>query len=206
MWVPVSTTALTWCPDAGAAAPDGGCLLHAELGGGSAGGGSRPRRLGPFAASDRRACGVGGLRAGWEMAVWSVLEGRFRGLRLIAGRKPCPGCWPGPTTATHSGAASFLKASSRWCSRFSAPGSPGETLDPSRIGRGGASASLASWGLALDVPPARGSCGVMVVGGGDSSSSARWCAAPGPAWMSERRLRKTCVELDSAVFSVVFGC
>ena len=40
-------------------------VFRAELGGGSAGGGSRPRRLFSFLASDRRARGAGGLRAGW---------------------------------------------------------------------------------------------------------------------------------------------
>ena len=36
-------------------------------------------------------------------------------------------------------------------------------------GEGGAPASLASWGLALDVPPARGTLGELVVGGGEFS-------------------------------------
>ena len=47
------------------------------------------------------------------------------------------------------------------------PGSPGETLDPVGSGESGALASLASWGLVLDVPPTRGVCGVLVVGSGD---------------------------------------
>ena len=153
-------------PDVGVAAPEGGFLLRAELGGGSAGGGTRPRRLVSFMASYRRARGVGDMCAGL-MAVWSVLLGRLRGLRLIAGRKPCPGCWPGPTTATPSGAASFLKASSRRCSPSPRRVLWGKPQIPCGIGRGGAPTTLSCWGLALDVPPARGTCGEMVVGGGD---------------------------------------
>ena len=49
----------------------------------------------------------------------------------------------------------------------------------------------------LDVPPARGSCGVMVVSGGDSSSSSRWCAAPGAG--VDVGAAAPCVEVASAV-------
>ena len=56
---------LAWLPDAGAAAPDGG-FCRVELGGGSAGDGSGPRRPVLSVASCRQARGPGGLRAGWR--------------------------------------------------------------------------------------------------------------------------------------------
>ena len=154
-----SACGLSWCPDVGAAAPEGGFLLRAELGGGSAGGGTRPRRLVSFMASYRRARGVGDMCAGL-MAVWSVLLGRLRGLRLIAGRKPCLGCQPGPTMATPLAPLPSLRRR-RGDALASPPGFSG--ANPRSLagsGEGGAHASLASWGLALDVSPSRGTSGV----------------------------------------------
>ena len=58
-----------------------------------------------------------------------------------------------------------------------------------RLGEGGALASLASWGLALDAPLAGGTRWSELAGGGSEfSSSATWCMALGPARMSERWL------------------
>jgi hypothetical protein len=53
---------------------------------------------------------------------------------------------------TPVGAASFLKVSSKRVSLDLRPGSPGETLDPSRDrARAALLCRFASWGLALDV-------------------------------------------------------
>lgn len=58
---------------------------------------------------------------------------------------------------TPVGAASFLKASSKWVFLDLRPGSPGETLDPSRDRAWAALlCRFASWGLALDVHRAEG--------------------------------------------------
>ena len=57
-------------------------------------------------------------------------------------------------------------------------------------GEGDALASLSCWGLALDVPSVEGTSGVLWwLAAASFSSSARCCAALGPAWISERRLR-----------------
>jgi hypothetical protein len=84
---------------------------------------------------------------------------------------------------TPVGVASFLKASSKRVSLDLRPGSPGETLDPSRDRAWAALlCRFASWGLALDVHRTEGL--VQCFGGSAEagSSSARRGAALGPAW------------------------
>jgi hypothetical protein len=81
------------------------------------------------------------------------------------------------------GAASFLKALSKRVSLDLRPGSPGETLDPSRDrARAALLCRFASWGLALDVHWSEGF--VECFGGSveAGSSSARWDAASGSVW------------------------
>lgn len=56
---------LTWCPYVGAAAPNGYSLSQTDLGGGSAGGRSRPGQLFSFVALDCRTQKAGDVRAGW---------------------------------------------------------------------------------------------------------------------------------------------
>jgi hypothetical protein len=83
---------------------------------------------------------------------------------LFARRKLCLGGWPGPTTVTPMGAASFLKASSKRVFLDLRPGSPGETVDPSRERAWAALlCRFASWGLSLDIHRTEGSWSVLVV-------------------------------------------